>query len=435
MSTAQRVARRRLLAAAGAGGTGALLAACASGAAAPPQSAAAPSATIEYMHWAAAGGAQAVAREAAAKAFMTATPTITVNVSAVAPSGTMLEKFKTTAAAGTPPDLLTFNTAWYGDLIGSKMVANLDPLAKASGRGFQRDAFYPEVLSVLTADGKLYGLPRFVVTSVLFYNKDLFGRLGVAPPTDGWTWEKEFVEAGQRLKRDVDGGQAFAMDFAPNDFRDSAVFAWGNDYFDKAARKCVLDDAKAQAALQFAYDLRWKSRLLTSPDSEKAMGAQQQFLNARIGMYPRGNFEYANLQAAKVQFPIGAALMPRGPGGRRQYGQTTAYGIAEGSKAKEASWEFLKWLVGDAGQQHLVNTESITPATRKIYQSPDVPPEIWKVFTDAIKDARYFPALPNFPAVIEAVNKELGEALVADTRSVRDSARAAAEAANRLIAS
>ena len=35
--------------------------------------------------------------------------------------------------------------------------------------------------------------------------------------------------------------------------------------------------------------------------------------------------------------------------------------------------------------------------------------------------------------MIEAVNKELGEALVTDTRSVRDSARAAAEAANRLI--
>jgi hypothetical protein len=82
-----------------------------------------------------------------------------------------------------------------------------------------------------------------------------------------------------------------------------------------------------------------------------------------------------------------------------------------------------------------VNTESITPATRKTYQSPDVPPEIWKVFTDAIKDAQYFPTLPNFPLVIEAVNKELAEALVADTRSVRDSARAAAEAANRLIAS
>ena len=79
------------------------------------------------------------------------------------------------------------------------------------------------------------------------------------------------VEAGQRLKRDVDGGQAFAMDFAPNDFRDSAVFAWGNDYFDKAARKCVLDDAKAQAActrsaIRASRSARW-TRTLWNPGS------------------------------------------------------------------------------------------------------------------------------------------------------------------------
>jgi ABC-type glycerol-3-phosphate transport system substrate-binding protein len=276
-------------------------------------------------------------------------------------------------------------------------------------------------------------VPRFVVTSVLFYNKELLPKLGVAPPGEGWTWEKEFVEAGQKLKRDVDGAPGFAMDFAPTDFRDTVVYAWGSPYFDKAARKCLLDDARAIAALQYAYDLRWKSRLLTSPDAERAMGAQQQFLNGRIGMYPRGNFEYANLQAAKVQFPVGAALMPKGPAGRRQFGQTTAYGLAEGSKQKEAAWEFMKWLVGDAGQQHLVNTESITPATKKTYQSPDVPADVWKVFTEAIKTAVYFPALPNFPAVVDAINKELNEALVANTRAVRDSASAAAEAANRLL--
>src|SRR6266536_2840862 len=66
--------------------------------------AALPPATIEYMHWAAAGGSQAVAREESAKKFMAKVPGVTVNVSAVAPSGTMLEKFKTTSAAGTPAD-------------------------------------------------------------------------------------------------------------------------------------------------------------------------------------------------------------------------------------------------------------------------------------------------------------------------------------------
>jgi multiple sugar transport system substrate-binding protein len=427
--------RRSLLGSALASAPAGWLAACGGAGGGQPAPAALPPTTIEYMHWAAAGGAQATAREESAKKFMATQPKVTVNVSAVAPSGTMLEKFKTTAAAGTPPDILTLNTTWYGDLVASKMVAPLDPLIKASGRGFQKDGFYPDVLAVVTSGGVLYGVPRFVVTSVLFFNKELFGRLGLAAPNESWTWEKEFVETGQKLKRDVDGVSYYAMDYTNNEVRDSIIFTWGNEYFDKTGKKSTLDDAKGLAALQYVYDLRWKSRLLTSPEAEKAMPNQQMFLNGRTGMYARGNFEYGNLQAAKIQFPVGAALMPKGPAGRRQYGSTTAYGIADGSKKKEASWEFLKWLVGDDGQQHLVNTESITPATKKAYQSPDVPPEIWKVFVDAIKTAAFLPSLPNFTRVTDAINKELGEALVNNTRSVRESAQAAVGAANQILGS
>ena len=354
---------------------------------------------------------------------MAKAPAITVTVTAIAPSGTMLEKFKTAAAAGTPPDLLTLPTTWYGDLLASKMVAELDPLIKTHGQGFQRDAFYPDVLAVLELGGKLYGVPRFVVTSVLFYNKDLFARQGIAAPTENWTWDKDFVETGQKLTRAGDGNQVFAMDFAPNDFRDSVLFAWGNDYFDGARKRSTLDDAKGLAALQFAYDHRWRTRILSSPDAERAMNAQQMFLNERIGTYARGNFEFGNLRAARIGFQLGAALMPKGPAGRRQYGTTTAYGIAEGSTKKEAAWEFMKWLAGDEGQQHLVNTESITPATKKAYQSPEVPPEMWKVFVDAIKTAVFLPSIPRFTDVIAAINKELNEALVNDARGIVDSTR------------
>ena len=393
-----------------------------------------PPTTIEYMHYAAAGGAQAQGRDDSAKKFMATAPNITVTVTAIAPSGTMLEKFKTTAAGGTPPDVLTLPTTWYGDLVPSKMLAELDPLIKSRGQGFQKDAFYPDVLSVLQSGGKLYGVPRFVVTSVLYYNKDLFARQGIAAPNENWTWEKDFVEAGQKLSRTADGNQYFAIDYAANDIRDSAIFAWGNNYFDNALKKATLDDAKGLAALQYVYDHRWKTRLISSPEAEKAMPNRDMFLNGRIGMYARGNFEYGNLLAAKPQFQIGATLMPKGPAGRRQYGTTTAYGIAEGSKKKEATWEFVKWLVGDAGQQHLVNTESITPATKKGYQSPDVPADMWKVFTDAIKTAAYLPSIPKFTEVIGAINRELDEALVKDARGVADSARAAVTAANQLLA-
>jgi multiple sugar transport system substrate-binding protein len=425
--------RRRIVRATTLAAPAALLAACgaAGGSGAQQPAAALPPATIEYMHWAAAGGGQAQAREDSAKKFMARVPGVTVNVSAVAPSGTMLEKFKTTAAAGTPPDLLTLQTAWYGDLIADRLIAPLDALVRSRGQGFNRDAFYPDVLAVLESGGKLYGVPRFVVTSVFFYNRDLFGKLGIATPTDDWTWDKEWLAAAHKLKRDVAGAEGFATVFAQDDFRNSVVYAHGGDFFDKTGARSVIDQPKALAGLEFLHDLRWRTRVVSSPEAERAMNATQMFLNERIGFLPSQNFAYGTLKDAS--FKIGAALMPKGPGGRRQFGSTTAYGIAEGSKHKEAAWEYLKWLVGDDGQQHLVNTETITPATKKAYQSPDVPADVWKVFVDAIKTAVYFPAPRRFADAYAAINKELGAALIDNQRSVRDSAAAAAAAANQVL--
>jgi ABC-type glycerol-3-phosphate transport system substrate-binding protein len=402
-----------------------------SGAGNGPAAASLPPATIEYMHYATAGGSQAQGREESAKKFMATAPNIKVNVSAIAPSATMLEKFKTMAAAGTPPDLLTLATAWYGDLIAGKLLAQLDPLIKTRGQGFSRDAFYPDVLDVVSAEGKLYGVPRFIVTSVFFYNKDLFAKLGIAAPTVDWTWDKEWTSAAQKLTRP--DAQAFATNYSQDDLRNSIVYAWGGDIFEKTGKRVVVDQPKAQAALEFAHDLRFKSRVMSTPDVEKATPVQQMFLTERLGFYPSQNFAYGTLNTAS--FKIGAVLMPKGPGGRRQYGSTTAYGIADGSRQKEAAWEFLKWLVGDAGQQHLVNTETITPATKKAYQSPDVPADIWNVFVEANKTAVYFPAPRKFTDAYNAANAELNQSLNDDKRSVKDSATAAATAANQILTS
>ena len=39
------------------------------------------------------------------------------------------------------------------------------------------------------ADGRYWGVPQGIQVGVLFYNKELFDKAGVAYPSDEWTWE------------------------------------------------------------------------------------------------------------------------------------------------------------------------------------------------------------------------------------------------------
>jgi multiple sugar transport system substrate-binding protein len=388
-----------------------------------------PPATIEYAYNAGTG-ALAEARSALVDKFMAAVPNLKVNQVPGAPEAAVLEKYKASAAAGTPPDVISLNTNVTGDLVASRMLAALDDLIKSRGQGFSRDAFYPDVLGAQTVEGKLYGVPRFVQTMLLYYNKDLFQKAGLAEPNENWTWEKEVLDTAARLKSYMAGvvtEATFPLAFGA-DLRNSLVTSWGGDFFDKAGKKATLDEAKALAGLEFAHALRYRHRY--SPEQGQEAGAS--FNNGRIAMNVSGSFAYGGLVAGP--FRPGVTLFPKGPGGRRQTGNATGYSISEGSRNKPAAWEFVKWLVGDRGQEHLALTETTTPATKKVYPPKDTPADVTKVFFDALRTGVYFPPLKGFTEIYGQINAELNVSINENKRSVRESAQAAVQAANRLLA-
>ncbi|HEX2517094.1 MAG TPA: sugar ABC transporter substrate-binding protein [Chloroflexota bacterium] len=406
---------------------GVALAGCGQQGAPAPQTI--PPATIEYAYNSG-SGALATARSELVDKFMAAVPAIKVNQLPGQPETMVLEKFKAAAAAGTPPDVVSLNTNVTGDLVASKMIAPLDDLIKSRGQGFSRDAFYPEVLNAQTVDGRLYGVPRFVQTMLLYFNRDLFARAGLAEPNENWTWEKDFQDTATRLKAFMAGAVAeptFQVTFGA-DLRNSLVTSWGGDFFDKTGKKATLEEAKALAGLEFAHGLRYRQRFA----AEQGQEAGATFNNGRIAMNVAGSFAYGGLLSGP--FKPGVTLFPRGPGGRRQTGNATGYSITEGSKNKPAAWEFVKWLVGDNGQQHLALTETTTPATKKVYPPKDTPSEVTRIFFEALKTGLYFPPLKGFSEIYTQINTELNVSLNDNARSVRDSARAASDAANRLLA-
>jgi multiple sugar transport system substrate-binding protein len=236
------------------------LAGCGSQPAAAPQTL--PPATIEYAYNSG-SGALAEARAALVDKFMAAVPNIKVNQQPGQPEAIVLEKFKASSAAGTAPDVVSLNTNVTGDLVASRMLAPLDELIRSRGQGFSRDAFYPDVLGAQTVGGKLYGVPRFVQTMLLYYNRDLFEKAGAPLPTENWTWEKDYLDAAARLAPAMSPGLPAAQGFVlanSVEIRNSNVFSWGGEFFDKAGKKSLLEDAKSLAGLEFTHALRFRHR-------------------------------------------------------------------------------------------------------------------------------------------------------------------------------
>lgn len=120
------------------------------------------------------------------KAFEAENPNVTVKVTTMpyADYGTALQ---TDLAAGTVSDTFDVEYSNYATYQANGVLA---PLTIADP-----SVYRPSLLEAYSTDGVPYALPSSFSAVVLFYNKDLFDKAGVAYPTNAWTWADEKAAA------------------------------------------------------------------------------------------------------------------------------------------------------------------------------------------------------------------------------------------------
>jgi multiple sugar transport system substrate-binding protein len=110
--------------------------------------------------------------------------------------------------AGTIPDVYMTATVNLPIFLGFKLGYDLNEYIKKNS--FDLTRFEPNSLQVMkdmTAEQMIFGLPYQSGGYVLYYNKDVFDKFGVAYPKDGMTWDDTY-ELAKKLTR-VEGGTTY----------------------------------------------------------------------------------------------------------------------------------------------------------------------------------------------------------------------------------
>ncbi|CAI6081785.1 extracellular solute-binding protein [Cohnella sp. JJ-181] len=100
------------------------------------------------------------------------------------------------------PDLLILNSSDFGLLRKADRLQNLDELI-AREKSKLTDTVTPGVLDFLRGEdgGPLYGIGPAFHANAMYFNKDIFDRLGTPYPTDGMNWEQT-IELADRIMQD-----------------------------------------------------------------------------------------------------------------------------------------------------------------------------------------------------------------------------------------
>jgi len=272
------------------------------------------------------------------------------------PSQRAMDKLRTRIAGGNPPDVMSIHGAYLLPMAADRVLMDLDQMIKQD-RTFDLADFYPQLAEMCRYQGKLYSLPRYSSVYMLFYNRDLFDRSGVAYPSESWTWD-DYLRAAKALthKSDDPTQRTFGCVI---DFWGARLYPWiwqnGGEILRKVQEpgkpprlECVLDQPGAIGALQFLVDLRHKYQVAAPSMTTERRETLDMFKSGQIAMYQTGAWDVQTLRTMK-QLHWDVSPLPRRKSRATLLGMEN-YAIAAKSAHPREAWLLFKFLLGKQAQ-------------------------------------------------------------------------------------
>lgn len=290
-------------------------------------------------------------KDVTSRVFEQQFPNIKVEWDEATGSGvTVAQKLLTHAAAGTFPDVSWVNAAGDGghDGIAKGIFQPLDPLIKAEK--FDRSPYWKAALDVMTHKGQLYALPTHghYGANILYVNLQLTKAAGLTVPLADANWTTDqLIDMAKRSTKPDRGDWGFwpGTDIGQNGVMWLRTF--GADFLSADGKRCVLDTAEAQAALEWLWSVPNKFQVL---DSLRASGGSTRrfeegklaFMNQTPGLVA----EWKKPGQERVKHELGITIVPRHAttGKRGTQVNAPSMGLTAGAKQPQAGWEWIKFI-------------------------------------------------------------------------------------------
>lgn len=271
---------------------------------------------------------------------------------------------KVGAAAGSNglPDILAADVVYSPNYVKQGLYQDITSELKSLPFYDQLSHAHTEAAS---KDGKLYGTPFIVDSSLIMYNKDLFAKAGLDPERG----PKDFTEIYNDAKaiRDKIGGDTYGFYFAGNCAGCNAytmmpyLAAAGKPPFTDDGKKAQIDTEPMKATLELYKKMFDEGIVPASAKSDDGTNWSKLFNAGKIGILPIGNFNFTPAEQAKVAY--GEAGLPAPDGAKTSgfIGGDVA-GISKNSTHKAQAWDFLQWTLGEDAQVNVLAKAGLLPS-------------------------------------------------------------------------
>lgn len=358
-------------------------------------SACAPSEPGETLHFWAMGREGELVRQLVPE-FERRNPGVAIKVQQI-PWSAAHEKLLTAYAGDVLPDVFQLGNTWLPEFVALRA---LEPLGARLAEGEAAD-FFPGILETNRMDGRLYGLPWYVDTRVLFYRKDWLRQAGLDKPPRRW---EEWLAAMERMKRRENGHFAFLLPV--NEWEMPVLLAWqmGGELLDKGARRGNFRSPEVKKAFALYLDL-FRNGYAPALGVSQIANLYQEFANGYFSLYLSGPWnvgEFRKRLPPSLQEEWGTTPLPSfdgdTPGVSLAGGASLA--LSAHSRHKEAAGRWIDFLTEPGVQARFYALSGDLPARASAWESPELAREARvAAFREQLGQVRATPKIPEWERI------------------------------------
>jgi multiple sugar transport system substrate-binding protein len=250
------------------------------------------------------------------------------------------EKLLTAFAGDVMPDIFQLGNTWVPEFKAIGALQSLDAPVAASQLVTPSD-YFPGIWDTNIVDGKLWGVPWYVDTRVMFYRRDMLARAGYAKPPQTWA---EWMKAMNAIKRIV-GPDNYAILLPSDEFEPLLALALQQDepLLRDGGRYGNFRSAGFQRSLQLYADM-YAQKLaplnrITNVYHEFGMGYVSFYISG-----PWNMGEFKRRLPAQQQGRWMTAILPGPSGPAASIAGGSSLVLAAASKHQREAWQLIEYL-------------------------------------------------------------------------------------------
>ena len=309
------------------------------------------------------------------------------------------EKLLTAYAADALPDICQLGNTWVPEFAELGALAPLEPYVRASNV-VVADDYFPGIWDTNVVDGRLYGVPWYVDTRLIFYRKDLLAAAGYdAPPR---TWD-EWMAAMTAIKRQR-GKDRYAVLLPLNEFEQLLSLALQQD--DPLLRdgQGNLDSPGFRRALAF-YAGMFEADLAPPMSETQISNVWDEFFNGLFVFYVSGPWnirEFRKRAPKGLEDAWGTAPLPGPDGLGAGIAGGTSLVLFRQSPRKREAWMFVEFLSRPDIQQKFHAEIGDLPPRRSTWDHPSLRADPYAAaFRDQLERVKPTPKVLEWERIVQ----------------------------------